>query len=146
MTTATSTKTVTCRLAQADEGPLLQRLMRQAAGPLWDWLDWSRISPGWLIAEYQGEPVGCIMVLVGAPFCRIEMLCIVPSVSKRLRSMIARELVYTALAVGQAQGSTAATAMVGWSNDQWLKIWQRRGAIPYAEGVFLVKPLGVRKP
>ena len=142
MTTATATQTVTCRLAQPEEGPVIGELVRRNAGASWDWINWDTIGMNWLIAEMDGTPVGCMMFSLGNPIARTDMLSVDPSLSKRKRAVIARDLGYMAWAICRDRGAQAVLMMIEWSKEnEWIRIAMRRGAMPYAEGVLLVKPV-----
>ena len=139
---ATATQTITCRLAQPDEGPVVKALIQAKAGAAWDWIDWAAIGPQWLIAEYAGRPIGCMMFSVGTPIARADLLSVDPTLPKRQRAIAARDLAYMAWDICRRYGAQAVLMMIERSpENQWLNIAMRRGAVPYGEGVFLVKPL-----
>jgi hypothetical protein len=142
MTTATGTKTITCRLAQPDEGPLVKALIQLNAGAAWDWIDWLNIGPQWLIGEVDGVPSGCMMFSVGVPIARADMLSVNPALPKRQRAILARDLAYAAWAICQERGAQAVLMMIEWSlSNEFVRVAMKRGAVPYGEGVFLVKPV-----
>jgi len=142
MATATYTKTVHCRLALPEEGPLVHGLIQRNVGEAWDWINWDSIGMNWLIAEMDGVPVGCMMFSLGNPIARADMLSVDPSLSKRNRALVARDLAYTAWGICRDRGAQAVLMMIEWSKEnEWIRIAMRRGAIPYGEGVFLVKPI-----
>lgn len=121
---------------------MIRDLLRLTRGASWDWLDWGDIGNNWLLAEHDGTVVGCIMMNYGKPFCRLEFLNLAPTLTKRIRALAVRDLVNTAFAVCKAMGSQCAMSVIEWSTEnQWMHILQRRGSIPCAEGVLLVKPL-----
>lgn len=141
MTTATTT-VMACRLAYPDEGPLVKDLIHRNAGAAWDWMDWSSISQNWLIAEYEGTPCGCIMFSPGVPVARVDMLSVDPTLPRKVRALAARDLAYDAWDRCARGGAQAVLMMIEWSTDnQWMTIAQHRGAVPYGEGVMLVKPV-----
>lgn len=138
----TTQQLVTCRLAQPHEGLVIRDLLRLNAGAAWDWLDWNGLSDNWLLAEVGGVPKGCIMLSRGIPVARVDMLSVDPSLPKRRRAVIARDLAYRAWALCAEAGASAILMMIEWSRDhEWMRVAQHRGAVPYAEGVFLVKPI-----
>lgn len=107
---------------------------------MWDWLNWDRVDTDWVIAICDGRPVGCILVLVSLPFGYTEMLCVDPSLPKRIRAIVAKDLVLNAFAACQARGASCSVSMVSFEHNQWIHIWQRRGVVPCAEGVIMVAP------
>jgi GNAT superfamily N-acetyltransferase len=55
----------------------IQRVLSET-GLLVNGLDWSKIYPSWLVAEYKGEIVGTIQVLLGYPLGHMDILAVVP--------------------------------------------------------------------
>lgn len=130
---------ISCRLAQPDEGDLVQYLVEHGGGPSLEWVDWHDVYPYWLIGDVEGVPSGCIMTHPGKPFGRVEMLCILPGLTHRQHGLLVRELCYAAFASCKALGSQAVLSLVSEHDTSWLNVARHRDAFPFDKGTVLLK-------
>lgn len=67
------------RWATDADGSAIQALLRQREFALVDRLDFSRIdNTGWLVAEQDGQVVGCCQVFLGRPMGLLEWVAVAP--------------------------------------------------------------------
>jgi hypothetical protein len=126
-------------MAHKDEGPLIGRWVADWGGPSWDWINWSQVYPYWLVGEVDGIPHGTVMASPGQPFGRVEFLCIDPTLPKRHKAILARDLAYAAIASCQLMGSQAVLSTINAPETQWSVIGERRGWINMGTGTLVLK-------
>lgn len=122
--------------ATNEEGPLIRDLLK--ANGFTIEMDWSDISPSWLVAKDKGEIIGCVQVLPGKPIGRAEMLAVVPELSSAKRANIAWRLVVAINAVFKLGGSQYATMMVLFENKQFKRLLKKRGAWTIGQGNIMI--------
>lgn len=130
---------ITVRLAQPHEGKLVERLVIQGGGATYPWMDWSDVFPYWIIGEVNGEARGVIMAGPGKPFGRLEYLCLDPSLPKKQKAVLARDLSYAGVASLKAMGSQASLSHIDHTDEAWERIAQKRGWVSTGFGTFLLK-------
>ena len=65
------------RVAQNSDAEVIQQILK-ANDMFTEGLDWSRLYPNWLIAEWKRKPIGCVQFLIGYPVGMIPMLAVLP--------------------------------------------------------------------
>ena len=141
MTTATATQTVTCRLAQPDEGQLVKSVFTRCYQAPCEWLSWDNLSPHWVIAELDGLASGLVLIGMGRPFGWIECLMVDPSLSQQSKARLVSALEVCAYDVLRAYGATGALCTVGDGNESFHRIVQRRGFVKQGTGTVYLKRL-----
>lgn len=131
---------VSIRLAKRDEGLELYRLyLASGKSPLPD-VDWSRDpTPYWLIAEADGERVGCINVCPSKPIARIDLLCIIPWTSHRIKAIATRDLMLTALATCREMGAQAVAGTIDMNQPGYEMMMSHRGGVKWFDGRVFIK-------
>lgn len=126
---------LTIRQAHPDEGPLLHILAIESGKWEITGMDWS-FDPSlyWLVAEYSGQPVGCIQSVPGVPFGHIEFLCVSPSLSHTVRAVVARDLCERGRALCRSLGSQFVSFTLQPGMDGWEQVLAHRGAVRWFEG------------
>jgi hypothetical protein len=127
------------RLARPDEGPVVQRLVAQGGGPTWDWLDWSRVHPYWLLGEVNGTPKATLMVNPGVPIGRMEFLCLSPHVSQQEKAILCRDLSYAGLESCRQMGAQVVMSNIDTGDGAWRQIAEKRGWVVTGEGSYMMK-------
>ena len=130
---------ITVRLAEPHEGPMIGACVRAFGGPTWEWLDWSEVAPYWLIGEVEGVVRGVIMVSPGKPFGRAEYLCLDPSLPHRQKALLAKQLSYAAVARCMTWGSQCVNSEIAVHDGAWSRIAEKRGWVPVGSGTSYMK-------
>ncbi len=131
---------VTVRMAENSDGPTIGALV-VAAGFAVATLDWAVVHPWWLVAEIDGEIVGCIDILPSRPVGRLEMLATHPDLSNRKRAVVVKALVLQGTAVLEQAGCERAAGLVPEELPGYRRILEHRGARVIAEGALYAKRL-----
>ena len=98
---------------------------------------------GWLIALYDGAPVGCVNVLPGWPVARIEGLAVVETLPSREKHAVMLRLARVASEFLRQGGVTYAAAFVQFDNRGIKRTFKRRfGAVVQGSGNVLLAQLG----
>lgn len=121
------------------EGPQLAILARRAGFILPD-LDWSLVSPYWLVAEHQRRLIGAIQLCPSVPIARLEMLCLDPELSHRLKALAVKKLLIHGCAALARAGAQYVSGLVDVGLPGYEQVLQRRGAIKQSHGtLYLMK-------
>lgn len=119
---------VTVRLAQNEDGPVIAELVKNAPLEFEGWEpDWSKVHPHWLIADYQGKPMGCIQLCYGRPFFRVEILGIRAEAPKRLRVFVLQKIADECIKIASAYGASAVCAVIPFELAMYRRVAKRRG-------------------
>ena len=128
---------ISIRLATNDEGPIIKGFVA-ATGFVEDYLDWSQIFPFWLVAEVEGEIVGCLQVCPSRPIGRLEFLYTVPELSHKMRSLVVWQLIVTGKEVLRHEGAQLVSAVIPFELKSYKRLLKRRGAITALSGNLMV--------
>jgi hypothetical protein len=129
---------VTLRLAEPTEGPRIRNLLLENGQADLEWLDWSDIGHHWIVAELDGELVGCLQHCPGKPFSRLEYLTASKALPHRQRALLLRNLGYAGKAAAQAYGAQASLCVIQDEDASWTRIIQRRGGLPVGHGTMMM--------
>lgn len=136
---ATTSRIVTVRPAFNAEGPEIGRLAAKAGFSLPD-LNWSLVSPYWLVAEHEGLLIGAIQLCPSVPIGRLELLCLDPDVRQIAKGLAAKKLLIHGCAALAKCGAQYVSGMVDDGLDSYEAILQKRGAFRQTHGaLYLMK-------
>ena len=126
------------RLAIAEEGEAVKRLL-EAAGYWWAKdCDWSDLRPFWLVAEKQGRIVGTLQTIYAQPVSRIEFLAVDPGLRKIDRAWVVKELCAQAWAGLKECRASYVAFMVNEAEASWRGILERHGAFVIDSGPLMM--------
>lgn len=128
------------RMAKDGEGPAIEALLR---GGGWDLegLDWSRVGPGWLVAEDPAGLVGCLQVLPGQPIGTLERMATRTDLTPIERAGAVHALATQGMATLLRMGAGMVMITVPHENKAWKRILKKRGAVTVSAGALLAKGL-----
>jgi hypothetical protein len=141
---------ITIRLATSADGPAIGALQESNGFAFEDFgFDWTDIGANWLVAEHEDDIIGAIQVLPAKPFGRLESFVVDPTIGKKMRAVVVRDLGFAGYATLQQAGCQASLSTVyfrqGCSEDRstedWLKAASRRGLIVFDQGHIAIKRL-----
>lgn len=128
------------RMAADADGERIGALVRDAGYSV-EGVDWSRVAPYWIVAEIDGEIVGCLQVCPGLPIGRLELLGLDDALPHRQRSETYLALVYRGMAMLRAQGAQIASFIVPDQLTSYLRVLKRRGCVVSGGGRMVEKRL-----
>jgi hypothetical protein len=99
--------------------------------------DWSEV-PNWLVAKLNNEVIGCLQVLPGKPFGRVEMLATHTGYKNVKRAQIAWRLVVAAMAILKMNGTQYASMMILFENKHFKRLVKKRGAWTIGQGNIMI--------
>ena len=114
--------TLSIRLAQPADAPWLADLT--GTGGSFDW-SFPGTTEGWWIAEFSGEPIACIQMLLGRPVGRLESLRVVAETPPRLKAEAIKALVKSACAGLYLTGSQGVMSFVQFENKGMKRFLKR---------------------
>lgn len=127
------------RLAQDSEGEDIRYILDEV-GQIPQGLDWSRVHPYWLVAEYDGMIVGCAQVLPGFPLGHFGFWGVLPGYQNYGIGIFLWQAVEKLLANGGSDGFTGMTA-----NENVLKHLTEVGGVVFGVPCNLIFKRVLRK-
>ena len=97
-------------------------------------IDWSHVYPYWLVAEYEGEVVGCIQVRISIPIGGLEMLSIKQDLNHTLKSLIVKSLLLGGSSTLKQAGASMAAGLIPFEMKSYKKLLKRRGCVSIGVG------------
>lgn len=128
------------RLAQNENGDDIHGLLH-SSGVLIEGLDWHDIYPHWLVAEMDGNIVGCFQVCLGKPIGFVEFLATEKSLGHRDRANVVKALFEQALAALKSYGTQMASGSIPFELKAYKRVVKRRGGVVLYSGNTFVKRL-----
>lgn len=104
-------------------------------------VSWSKVAPYWLIAEHQGEIVGCVNVCYTMPIGRLEWMSFVPGLPYKARALSVKALLDLGQQVLKQTGSTAVVGNLGFEQKSFRDILQAEGCNKMMTGVTMGRSL-----
>lgn len=130
---------ISLRVAVPGDGETIARLIQD------DWriegVDWSQVGANWLVMDGEDDVVGCLEVLPGKPFGRLEHLAVSVSIVGSKRARIVRKLIDQGMAVLRVHGSQAVSVLIPHTMASYAKVLLRRGAVSIGDGQILMRRL-----
>jgi hypothetical protein len=130
---------VTVRLAENAEGERVKYVLEQQHGKQEDWLRWDQISPYWLVAEIDGEIVGCIQTRPSRPIGGLENLATLRRLSDVERGLVVRNLVLSGSAVLVGHGCQIADGFIPFELRSYKRVLKKRGAVVSGQGNLMAR-------
>jgi N-acetylglutamate synthase-like GNAT family acetyltransferase len=136
-------RNINVRMAKNDDGPAVERLMEMNGFFQWDnWaIDWSDLEPHWLVAELDGEVVGCIQVVPAKPIGRMEVLSVNPELGLISKGAVVKRLTDQAVATNMVYGAQAVSSLISFSMPTFLRCALNRDWITLDEGPIVMRRL-----
>lgn len=128
------------RLASNSDGATIHRLVTDSGFAVED-IDWSVVYPYWLVAEQNGDVVGCIQVCIGVPIGRLEMLSVRADLSHMLRAAIVKSLLLAGAATLKKAGAQMVSGMIPFEMKSYKRLLQRRGCVSIGVGNMMARRL-----
>ena len=126
------------RMATNDEGGEIKELMDANNNHMIN-VDWSEVSPYWVVADNGYGIVGCIQFLPGKPFTRVEFLCTHPDLSKTARYRLVVDLLWFCMALTRQMGAQIAFGTIPFGLDSYMRLLENNGGQRYHPGWVFAK-------
>lgn len=130
---------ITVRLAENSEGEKVRKLLEAQHGAQESSLKWDAISPYWLVAEADGEIVGCIQTRPSRPMGSLESLSTARHLTEVERGKVVRELAMAGMAVLHGHGTQQVQMFISFELRAFKRVLKKRGAVVLGQGNLLVK-------
>ncbi len=128
------------RIAQNSDGKIIEHLVKSSGFDIKD-IDWNDVYPYWLVADLNGEVIGCIQTCISKPIGRLEMLAVIEDLNPVLRSIVVKSLLYAGGATLKAAGAQIAMSMIEFGSQSFKKLLKRRGCVVVGQGNMIAKRL-----
>lgn len=136
------TRGVSLRGATDADGPTIGNLVALNNYNISDQpIDWTRVYPYWVVAEYDGEIVAALQVCMGKPIGRLEMLTIDPELSPQLRGGVFKDIVHYGMHVLKRGGAQFASFMVPFELKSYSRVLKKRGCVKLFQGNTMIRRL-----
>lgn len=134
------------RMATPQDSGAVKLLAQACLWPLADRIDWSDLTPSWVIAELYGQILATVQVCIGRPIGRTEHLFISPEASPRLRAALVTHLASATNAIHLKNRTQVVLSMVEFKAKTWKKLLKRHfGAQVLGQGNMMVALIEDRK-
>lgn len=101
--------------------------------------DWSKVYPSWILAEKDGETIGCMQVCFGLPAGRLEFLSFIPGLPFRTRALAVMALLNMGTLTLKKHGATAAAGTVDFSQKSFKQVLKNNGCVVATSGNVFMK-------
>jgi len=103
--------------------------------------DWSKVYPNWMVAEKDGEVIGCVQLCYAKPIGRLEFLSFVPGLPYRTRALAVRSLLSLASMALRHSGATAVAGTVGFEQKSFKEILKKNDCRVVVSGNVFVRAI-----
>lgn len=131
---------INVRIAINDDGKRIGELVKANGFQIYG-LDWDDIMPYWLVAEKNGQITGTIMVSLGKPIGRLEMMAINQEMPHKTKTNTVKALLTQGMATLRKSGSQIVMGAIPFRLKSYKKILQRKGGNIAFSGNMFIYPL-----
>ena len=118
---------VTIRRAGPDDGQIVKSLLTSFGYNHLDTLNFSELTPDWLIAEVDSTPAGCVQVVLSRPLGYIHFMATSKELPHRVRAQAWKALTAQATVTLKAFGAEVGVFFVDFHRTKYKKVLKRRG-------------------
>lgn len=129
------------KLAQPEHGEAIRRLVKADLLEGLEHLDWTNLGGQWLVVMKADAVVGCIQVLPGKPIGRVDFMVLDDSLTHREKSEATSMLIQQVTMLLRMAGVGAMISVVPDDPDGWPVVLERRGWVPIADGMMMIRRL-----
>lgn len=129
------------KLAQPEHGEAIRRLVKADLLEGLEHLDWTNLGGQWLVVMKADAVVGCIQVLPGKPIGRVDFMVLDDSLTQREKSEATSMLIQQVTMLLRMAGVGAMISVVPDDPDGWPVVLERRGWVPIADGMMMIRRL-----
>ena len=130
------------RLAKPRDGARLQALLKDFGYAYIGQLDWSNLTPDWILAEAEGELVGAVQVVLSRPLGYVHFLATAPALPHRRKAQLVKALGLQAALTLQSFGAQMAGFFVTHDRKNWKRLLKRRNCKIIGTGHMMAGFLG----
>ena len=118
------------RLAANEDADRIKELLPMRAD-----FDWSDIYPYWLVAEIDGEIVGCINVALSNPIGILDQMAVDFSLNSHAKGKVVRALIIQGLGTLKAAGASASVSMIPFELKSFKRVLKKHfGSVVVNQG------------
>jgi hypothetical protein len=100
---------------------------------------WGKIYPYWMVAEKDGEIVGCVQVCYSMPIGRLEFLSFAPNLPFRTRALAVKALLNLGTLALKNTGAQMVAGCVGFEQKSFKEILKAHGCRVLTSGNVLAR-------
>jgi hypothetical protein len=101
--------------------------------------EWKKIYPYWMVAEHDGEMVGCVQLCYSSPIARLEFMSFVPGLAFKTRAIAVKGmLMMAARTLKKTEGVTAVAGTLDFAQKSFRDILKDEGCRVALSGQVLV--------
>lgn len=104
-------------------------------------VSWQKIAPYWIVAEHEGEIVGCLNVCYAVPIGRLEWMSFIPGLPYKTRALSVKALMALGQIALKQTGSSAVVGNLSFEQKSFRDILQSEGCNRMMAGVTMGKSL-----
>lgn len=124
---ARALKEVSVRYARNSEGMAIAQMVHTCHTGVPN-VSWTAIYPYWLVAEKDGEVIGCVQLCYSAPVGRLEFMSFVEGLPYRTRALAVKSMLMLAtLTLQKATGASAVAGCLAFDQGRFKEILKAEG-------------------
>lgn len=97
-------------------------------------VEWAKVYPYWMVAEKNGDLIGCIQVCYSIPVGRLEFMSFVPGLPYRTRALAVKALLNLGTLTLKKTGARVVAGCVGFEDKSFKEILKREGCTVFTSG------------
>ena len=129
------------RMALDVDGKVISQLVKENGFQQTEGIDWSHVYPYWLVAEQNGEIIGCIQVRISVPIGGLEMLSVKQDLDHTIKSLVVKSLLLGGSSTLKQAGASLAAGVVPFEMKSYKKLLKRRGCVSISVGNIMARRL-----
>lgn len=126
------------RFARDGEGMMIAQMVHSSHEAVPNVL-WAKVYPYWMVAEHDGEVIGCVQLCYSMPVGRMEFLSFLPNLPYRTRALGVRALLELGILTLRKSGAQAIAGTVGFEQASFKNILKAQGCTVLASGNVIAK-------
>lgn len=114
------------RFAHDSEGAMIARLVHTCHEHVPN-VSWNRVTPYWIVVEYDGEMTGCLQICYSLPVGRLEWMSFEPGLPYKVRALSVKALLTLGESMLKHTGSQVVVGNLGFEQKSFREILQHEG-------------------
>lgn len=100
---------------------------------------WEKVYPFWMVAEREGELIGCVQVCYSIPVGRMEFMSFVPNLPFRTRALAVKALLHLGSLTLKKSGAQVVAGCLGFEQKGFKQILKDQGCVVLTSGNVLAR-------
>ena len=135
---ARALREVKVRFARDSEGSVIAQMVHSSHEGVPN-TSWEKVYPSWIVAEREGEIVGCVQVCHSVPIGRLEFLSFLPNLPYRTRALAVKALLNLGALALKKTGAHVLVGCLGFDQAHFRDLLKAEGCTVLMSGNIIGK-------